>query len=132
MSRRDGRTFAVRLFLVTFGAALLLLTTACNARTSPTPARETASILTVENNTGEELAIYTMRSDSPVRRVGTVSMHARATFWLTGTDLAGAEIAFYARGIYVKHRSRKLPVWPGTTYKWTIGIRDQYLIPRAL
>jgi len=105
-------------------AALLLLAGCASSGARPFDEQPTASILTVNNQRGEDASIYVMHAGVRGRRLGQVTSFATATFILTPSDAPTAsDLQFLARTVIsgIVEVSDPIGAERGAAYDWKLG-----------
>jgi hypothetical protein len=104
--------------------AALLLTLGCASTWHPTSEElPVASVLTVNNQRGEDVAIYIMQAGIRGRRLGQVTSYGTAIFALSPSDArVAADVQFLAKAMITGTLdvSDPIPAANGASYEWKL------------
>jgi hypothetical protein len=105
--------------------AALLLTLGC-ATTGQRISLEVpvAAMLTVNNERGEDVAVYIVQAGIRGRRLGQVTSYGTATFALTASDAPpAADVQFLAKAVVsgTLDLSDPIPAASGASYEWKLA-----------
>ena len=110
-------------------ASLLLLFGCASPGTRIYDKPRVVSVLTVNNQRGENAAIYVVHSGLRGRRLGEVTSFGSATFLLTPSDApAASDVQFLARAMVTgtMELSDPIPAMYGANYEWKLGPGRNY------